>query len=245
MRSNVDLSVVTPTYLEKENIKRMIPLIFKIFKKHNINGEIVVVDDNSPDGTSNIIKKLRKKYTKIKLIQRPTKLGIGSAYRDGISAAEGKIVITMDADFNHPPLKIPELYDLAKEGMIACGSRFSGKSEFSTDIFHRLATIILNIWIRLLHKIEIKDVTLGFLAISRNNLKIITKKLAKYKLQPFENTLYSIDLLVCAHKIKIPLREVKVNYKKRKYGSSKINFFQGLKIVLSSMIHSVVLLKMK
>ncbi|MDO8740146.1 MAG: polyprenol monophosphomannose synthase [Candidatus Woesearchaeota archaeon] len=102
------ISIIIPTYNEKENIKNLIAEISNIFKKNKIKGEIIIVDDNSPDGTGKIAENLSKKYS-VKVLHRKGKLGLSSAVVAGFKAAKGSILGVMDADFSHPPEIIPEL----------------------------------------------------------------------------------------------------------------------------------------
>lgn len=102
------ISVIIPTYNEKENIKNLIVEISNIFKKNKIKGEIIIVDDNSPDGTGKIAENLSKKYP-VKVLHRKGKLGLSSAVVAGFKAAKGNILGVMDADFSHPPEIIPKL----------------------------------------------------------------------------------------------------------------------------------------
>jgi dolichol-phosphate mannosyltransferase len=103
-------SVLLPTYNEKDNLPLIIWLLMKTAQEHKINMEVIIVDDNSPDGTQNVVKELQRIYgeDKIKLHARPGKLGLGSAYIDGLGKCTGEFVILMDADLSHHPKVIPE-----------------------------------------------------------------------------------------------------------------------------------------
>lgn len=120
------VSLVIPTYNEKENIEMLLNSIITVFKENNIKEEIIIVDDNSPDKTALIVKKLQKKYKNIKLIKRKGKLGLSSAVIEGFGIAKGDILGVMDADLSHPPQKIPELLKLICDGKsdICIGSRY-------------------------------------------------------------------------------------------------------------------------
>ena len=105
----VEYSVLLPTYNERENLPLIIYLIMKTAEDHKIDLEIVVVDDNSPDGTQKVVAQLQSIYpNKIILHGRSGKLGLGSAYIDGIKFCSGKFIILMDADLSHHPKYIPE-----------------------------------------------------------------------------------------------------------------------------------------
>lgn len=109
------VSVVIPTYNEKENIVLVIPEIFKMFSKNRIRGEIIVVDDNSPDGTGKIALEMRKKYD-VKVVEREKKLGLSSAFLEGYKHASGDIVGLMDADMSHPAESVPGMIKPIIEG---------------------------------------------------------------------------------------------------------------------------------
>jgi len=117
-------SIIIPTYNEKENLPLLAEKIFKVFKESSIDGEVVVVDDNSPDGTGKIAEKLKKKY-KVQVLHRKAKLGLSSAVLDGIKIAKGDVIGVMDADGSHPPEEIPKFFDAIENGSdFAIGSRY-------------------------------------------------------------------------------------------------------------------------
>ena len=103
-------SVLMPTYEERENLPLITWLLMECSEKNNINMEIVIVDDNSPDGTQDAVRELQRVYgaDKIILHGRAGKLGLGSAYIDGLDKCTGEFVILMDADLSHHPKFIPE-----------------------------------------------------------------------------------------------------------------------------------------
>ncbi len=171
----MDLSIVTATYNEKENIGRLIETVNKICKENKIKNEVVVIDDSSPDGTSEIVKDYAKKYKNVVLVSRPPRSGIGTAYGDGAKVSKGDIIITMDADFSHPPSVLVEMYKKAKEGCMVSGSRFIGKQGFKTKIYRFIGTTILNKWIKFLFRADITDYSNGYLAIPKDFMGKIVK----------------------------------------------------------------------
>ncbi len=116
------VSIVTPTYNEKDNIEKLVTGIFNDCHEYDV--EIIIVDDNSPDGTGKIADELSKKYN-LKVVHRAGKLGLSSAVIAGWQAAEGEILGVIDADLSHPSSKIPELLDsIIKDNVdIAIASR--------------------------------------------------------------------------------------------------------------------------
>lgn len=229
----MDLSIVIAAYNEKENIGRLIEALNKICKENKINNEIIIVDDSSPDGTSGVILEYKKRDKNIMLISRPPKSGIGSAYGDGVKSSRGIVIITMDADFSHSPSALVEMYRKAKEGYIVSGSRFLKKGGFSTKFYRKIGTTLLNLWIRTLFNTGIKDHTNGYIAVNKENLNKIIKRGIEKRSFPFKKTLYGIPIFAIAKVFGFKVCEVFAPYKFREVGETKINFFDGLSIVLN------------
>ncbi|PAV76260.1 hypothetical protein WR25_02179 [Diploscapter pachys] len=159
--TNPEYSILLPTYNERENLPIMVYLLEKYLK--DINYEIIVIDDGSPDGTQDVCKKLQKEYgeDKVVLRPRPSKLGLGTAYIHGLKFAKGKFIIIMDADLSHHPKYIPEMIELRKrknmeimfraqrdglkigEVPIAFVDRFYGSSKYGVNEFYDWAK---NLW---------------------------------------------------------------------------------------------------
>jgi len=168
----VEISIVIPTYNEKENIKILIQQIQAEFKNNSIKGEIIIVDDNSPDGTGEILEGLKKKTKNIKIIHRKGKLGLSSAVLEGWKIAEGNVLGVMDADLSHPPEKIHELYNPIKNNQsdFTIGSRYikGGKIEgwnLKRKIMSRVATLLAKPFT------NVKDPMTGFFMIKKQCIK--------------------------------------------------------------------------
>ena len=166
------LSIVIPTYNEKENISILLKKINLEFIKNKIKGEIIVVDDNSPDGTGDLIENLKKKYKNLKVIHRKGKLGLSSAVLEGFKISKGDVFGVMDADLSHPAEKIPEMFNLIKkrEADFVIGSRYirGGKIEgwgFKRKLMSKTATLLARIYTK------IKDPMTGFFMIKRKCIK--------------------------------------------------------------------------
>ena len=129
----MDVSIVIPTYNEKENIQILLKKINREFKENKIKGEIIVVDDCSPDGTGKLVENLRKKQKNIKIIHRKGKLGLSSAVFEGFKISKGNVLGVIDADLSHPAEKIPEMFEIIKnkKADFVIGSRYikGGKIE--------------------------------------------------------------------------------------------------------------------
>lgn len=210
------VSLILPTFNEAENIIPLIKAIKKAVKKPL---EIIVVDDNSPDGTSKIVSKYQKKVAdKVFLITRYKNKGLTNSIRDGILAAKGEVVVWMDCDFSHPPQFINKLLDKIDEGYdIAVASRFIKGGGFQGKRGENLLAIFLsrlmNYSIQFMLGGEFKDYTSGFIAVRLNVIRAI-------KLRGDYGE-YFIDLIykALAHKFKVV--EIPFVNLPRKSGESK------------------------
>ena len=123
-------SVLLPTYNERDNLPIIVWLLVKYFTEADIDFEIIVIDDGSPDGTLDVAKQLEKIYGSDKIVLRPRekKLGLGTAYIHGIKHATGTFIVIMDADLSHHPKFIPEFIKKQKEGDydLVSGTRYAG-----------------------------------------------------------------------------------------------------------------------
>lgn len=211
---NKKISIILPTYNEKDNIA---DLIQEIDSKINPD-EIIVVDDNSPDGTWETVKEISKKNNKIKLIRRINKKGLVSAIKDGISASNGNIIVWMDADFSHPPALMPKLIKALEEYDIAIASRWikGGGMEYDTI---RVITSKLTCWFaRIMLDFSLKDYTSGYIAIKRNVLEYL-------KIREIGGGYgeYFIDLMYRAKKRGYKIIEIPYVYVPRRSGETKTN----------------------
>lgn len=155
-------SIVMPTYNEKDSIAALIRAVLE-----QVNGEveIIVVDDNSPDGTWKIVEEIGDE--RVKLIRRMDEKGLASAIRAGIESSRGDIVVIMDTDFSHSPEKIPELIAATSGSDIAIGSRYVKSGGMEAPKARVLLSKLTNLFTRIFLGLEIKDYTGGFLAVKR------------------------------------------------------------------------------
>jgi dolichol-phosphate mannosyltransferase len=122
--SEPEVSVVVPTYNERDNIAKLIHALHEALSEAGVSYEVVVVDDNSPDGTAEVARSLSSRYN-VHVLVRPGKLGLASAILDGVRASRGRYVAVMDADLQHPPEVLPKLVEMAREGCdVVIGSRY-------------------------------------------------------------------------------------------------------------------------
>jgi len=226
------ISIVIPTYNEKENIKK---LILKIFQNLE-NPEIIVIDDNSTDGTSDVVKKLIKKYN-VRLIERSKKIGIGSAYKRGFRVASGDIIIQMDADLSHDPLYLRQFIEKINQGYdIVIGSRYIKNGKITGwSKYRKLLSKVSNFLAYLLLKIPVNDVTTGFRAYKKNFLN-------KINLDEINSNGYSFNLEILFRSLEVEgkIVEIPIIFKNRRIGKSKLGnkeIFYFLMTILRLMFH--------
>jgi dolichol-phosphate mannosyltransferase len=211
------VSVIVPTYNEEGNIKRLIDAISESLEKSNYKDfEIVVVDDDSKDNTPKIMDSYAESG-KVAAIHRHGVRGIFSAIRDGIRSSKSDTVVIMDADFSHPPSKIPELLDKMKQDNLdfVSGSRFKSGASIEAPFTRKFSTVLFNTIIRFLMGPSITDWTGGFHAMDK--AKILQLKF-RHKAKWGE---FDLELLHRAKKAKLRMAEVPFIYNFREEGQSK------------------------
>ena len=210
--------VITPTYNESKNILTLINRI-----KDNVNDiDILVIDDNSPDGTSDIVAKFAESRNDIYLITRDGKLGLGTAYIEGFKWAiqnHYDIVIQMDADLSHDPKDLPRMLQAIKDYDLVIGSRYiDGVNVINWPMSRLLLSYFANIYSRIVTGLPIYDSTGGFKCYSINVLKNMPYKFIKSEGYSFqiETTFYSwIN--------KYNIKEIPIIFTDRTIGESKMN----------------------
>ncbi len=214
----MDLSIILPTYNEKNNINVLIKNILEILKNLE-NKEVIVVDDNSPDGTYLFCKKEFEKNNQIKLIFRQSNRGLANSIGEGIKASKGKNIIIMDTDLSHDPKLIPQMINLNKDYDIVSCSRYCEGGSMGNKL-HYYCSFSYNLLLKFILKTQIKDNTGGYFCIKKNTLDLL----------PFEKIFYGYGeyffrLLFFAKKKKKSIIEIPTIYNLRTYGKSKSNFF--------------------
>ena len=216
-----DTLVIIPTYNEKENIQAIIEAVFNQKKKFHI----LVVDDNSPDGTAEIVERLITKYSDALFIEkRMGKNGLGTAYIHGFKWAIQKkydYIIEMDADFSHNPKDLVRLYEACeKEGAdVPVGSRYSqGVNVVNWPMKRVLLSYFASKYVRFITRIPIHDTTAGFVCYKRSVLETI--KLNKIR---FVGYAFQIEMKFKAWKHNFKIKEVSVIFTDRTEGTSKMS----------------------
>jgi dolichol-phosphate mannosyltransferase len=165
--------VITPTFNESENVSRLIDEVLK----QDSSLEILIVDDNSPDGTASIVKTIRHSNTRVHIIERPHKMGLGTAYVAGFKYAienNFDFVIEMDADFSHNPNELPVFLEKIQEHDLVLGSRYiNGVRIMNWPIRRLILSYGANIYTRIITGMPIKDATGGFKCFRIEVLKSI------------------------------------------------------------------------
>lgn len=234
--------VIIPTYKERENIRAIIDAVFGLPKDFHI----LVVDDNSPDETPQIVEQLQLDYneteTKLHLIKRTGKLGLGTAYIAGFNYAIEKgydYILEMDADFSHDPKDLISLYLACAEhgSELAIGSRYAtGVNVVNWPIGRVLLSYFASSYVRLITGMPIRDTTAGFVCYRRKVLETIPLNEIK-----FVGYAFQIEMKFLAWKFGFNLTEVPIIFTERTRGESKMSagifkeaFFGVLQMTIQS-----------
>jgi dolichol-phosphate mannosyltransferase len=211
-------SIILPTYKEKDNIVELIETILATLQPLNLDFDVVVVDDSSPDGTAETVRHNFNHNGQIKLFVRAEERGLATAIRYGIKQSTSDILVFMDTDFNHDPAIIPQMIKFLEYYDIIIGSRFvmAGGME---DRFRQFASLIYNYGIRLLFGTPVHDNLSGFFSIYRHKLETMDMDQIYYGYGD-----YFIRLLMVAHKRGYRMLEIPVFYRLRMHGHSKTQF---------------------
>jgi dolichol-phosphate mannosyltransferase len=217
-----DSIVIIPTYNEKENIEKIIRAIFSLPKAF----DILVIDDGSPDGTAEIVRRMidSRSESSLFLLERSGKLGLGTAYIMGFKWAlerDYQYIFEMDADFSHDPKDLPRLYEAcAVEGYdVAIGSRYvSGVNVVNWPIGRVLMSYFASKYVKFVTGFNIHDTTAGFKCYRRRVLETIELDKIRFKGYAFQ-----IEMKYTAYKIGFKIKEVPVIFVNRVEGTSKMS----------------------
>ena len=219
--NKADSVVIIPTYNEKENIENIIRYVFSLEKEFHI----LIVEDNSPDGTADIVKRLIEEFPERLFIeQRKGKLGLGTAYIHGFKWALQRgydFIFEMDADFSHPPKDLLRLYEACSKGAdMAVGSRYvDGKiSVVNWPIGRVIMSYYASWYVRLITGMRIGDSTAGFACYKRQVLEQI--KLDKIR---FVGYAFQIEMKYTVFKKGFKIVEVPIIFTDRVFGESKMS----------------------
>jgi len=212
--------VVIPTYNEKDNIESLIQELVTLYPFLSI----LVVDDNSPDGTGKIVETLAQTFPQLRLLKRDKKTGLGSAYKAAFLTLRNEpeicSVITMDADGSHDPKSISQFLDLIKTKDLIIGSRYvEGGAIVSWELWRRLLSWWGNHYARFWTGLKICDVTSGFTCFNKKILDSI-------HLENIDASSYAYQIefkYMCSHLPGIKIQEIPITFRARKNGESKLS----------------------
>ena len=213
--------IVVPTYNEKDNLPILVESLFKL-NIENLN--ILIVDDNSPDGTGKIADEIIEKNPGVvSVIHRKGKLGLGTAYITGFKYCLDQgadQIVQMDADFSHNPEKVTELIDRLKESDMALGSRYVRGGSLDEDwaFWRKGLSSFGNLYTRLILRMPIKDVTGGFRAWKKETLEGIPIERVKSQGYAFQ-----IEMAYITHLKGYSISEVPIYFADRSRGDSKMS----------------------
>ncbi|MCX7991265.1 MAG: polyprenol monophosphomannose synthase [Proteobacteria bacterium] len=217
----MNILIVTPTYNEIENIKRLIPSLLSLSNEINV----LVVDDNSPDGTGNYVEELSKTNERVFVLKRPGKMGLGTAYEDGFAWAlkhpkNFDYIIQMDADFSHNPEKIPEFIEMLNSSYdVVVGSRYlNGVSVVNWPIKRLMLSYFANWYARTFSGLKIRDCTGGFKGFKRAVLEKIPFHLIRS-----DGYAFQIEVNYFCQKLGFKMVEVPIIFIDRHSGTSKLS----------------------
>lgn len=213
--------VIIPTYNEKENIENIIRAVLGL----SIDTDLLIIDDNSPDGTAKIVKELQGEFSsRLHILERSGKLGLGTAYIKGFKWALEKgytFICEMDADFSHDPNDLPRLFSACEDysADVAIGSRYvSGVNVVNWPMSRVLISYFASVYVRMITRMKVRDATAGFVCYHKSVLETI--KLDKIR---FKGYAFQIEMKFKAWKYKFNVVEVPIIFTDRKEGSSKMS----------------------
>ena len=234
----VDAVVIIPTYNEIENVERIVKNVFSLQRDFHI----LIVDDNSPDGTAAEVKKMQSEFPeRLFLVEREGKLGLGTAYITGFKWAlerSYEFIFEMDADFSHNPNDLIRLYNACAKGSsdVAIGSRYvTGVNVVNWPMSRVLLSWFASRYVRFITGMDIHDTTAGFICYKREVLQRIN--LDKIK---FMGYAFQIEMKFKAYLLKFKIKEVPVIFTDRTRGNSKMS-----KGIISEAVFGVITMKLK
>jgi len=217
----IESLVIIPTYNEKENIQKIIKAVFNLLNTFHV----LVIDDNSSDGTADLVKQLMPQFPEsLHLVQRQGKMGLGTAYIHGFKWAlerNYQYIFEMDADFSHNPADLQRLLDACKNGGadVAVGSRYiNGVNVVNWPIGRVIMSYYASVYVRLITRMPVRDATAGFKCYRRKVLE--TLDLSKIK---FMGYAFQIEMKFAAWCSGFRIIEVPIIFTDRTEGKSKMS----------------------
>jgi len=214
------IAVVIPTYNEAENLPKLVSALFTL----PLDLHLLIVDDNSPDGTGRIADELAKEDQRVRVLHRGGKLGLRSAYLEGFRLVlddGADAVLQMDADFSHDPAKIPAMVELLKSYDIVLGSRYvkGGSVDERWPMWRKKLSAFGNFYARTILGMPLHDVTTGFRLWQRET--ILGMPFDRIKSGGY---IFLVEMAYLAHCLKYRIGEVPIYFADRRWGKSKMSF---------------------
>ncbi len=223
-----ELSIILPTYNEAKNIAKLIPQLEGVIRKNKLDAEIIVADDNSPDGTANIAKELNKKYGNIRVLLRKKKEGVGAAVRDAYNFAKGKLLLSMDADLQLKASDIMKLLAYIPEYDMVIGSKYLEPQRYQkrsiTSFLRYLISKYGNRYLGLITGTPFRDFSLNFRVLKRKVWQSIEPK--------DKRNFFFVEMIVQAYRKGFKIKEIPVEFKERPYGKSKTKVLNQIGVFL-------------
>jgi len=215
------ITLVIPTYNEAENLPKLLQALFAL-PLPELN--VLVVDDNSRDGTGQIAEDLKKSYKgKLEVMHRAGKLGLGSAYIQAFTrllAGDSEAIGQMDADFSHEPAKVAELVEALKSCDMALGSRYvpGGSLDRDWPAWRKWLSTFGNFYARSILRLPIRDTTGGFRLWRRETLAAMPLERVRSN-----GYIFQVEMAYIAYKLGFHFKEVPIYFAERKFGQSKMS----------------------
>lgn len=230
----MQISIVIPTYNEKDNLSKLIETIIAVLDRKCLDGKIIIVDDNSPDGTGHIADQLAEKDHRIQVIHRKEKLGIGTAHIAGFKHAlevnHSDLIFSMDSDLSHDPKYLPDFIEMHESGCnVVVGSRYvRGGGVENWGLYRKAVSKGANILASTLLGVKVHDMTTGYRCYDRNVLE-------KLELDSIKSNGYSFleEILFYCKKKGFSIGEIPIIFVDRVHGKSKLSKMEMFKFFLT------------
>lgn len=216
----MNITVVTPTYNEAENLPKLVSALFSL----PLDLQVLVVDDNSPDGTGEIADELAAENNRIQVLHRPGKLGLRSAYLNAfqyVMQGDTDAIVQMDADFSHDPAVLPEMSERITSCDVVIGSRYieGGSVDERWPLWRKGLSAFGNFYARSILGLPLRDVTTGYRMWRRETLQ--SMPLERIRSNGY---VFLVEMAYLAHCLDYNIREVPIYFADRRWGKSKMSF---------------------